>query len=114
MEWWVWAIIIGGAVLAVVLLVSLIGTPARRREANRRKANELRQEADERLASAATREAAARQEEAAAERDRVAADHAIREADAVDPDLPDAYPSGGPDVSAARREPSGSRPDPTS
>ena len=49
---------------------------------------ELRREAEEKLASAARREVAASEEEAAARREREAAEHAMRQAEAVDPDLP--------------------------
>jgi flagellar biosynthesis/type III secretory pathway M-ring protein FliF/YscJ len=87
---WVWVAVVAGVLLAVALLVFMIGTPARRRAAKRDEAAELRDEAGEKLASAARREAAASQEEAAARRDRLAAEHAMSQADAVDPDLPDA------------------------
>jgi flagellar biosynthesis/type III secretory pathway M-ring protein FliF/YscJ len=89
MAWWVWIVVAAGVLLAVWLLIVAIGTPGRRRAAQREKAAELRQEADEKLSSAAQREAAAAQHAAAAERDRLAAEHARDQADAVDPDLPD-------------------------
>jgi flagellar biosynthesis/type III secretory pathway M-ring protein FliF/YscJ len=88
--WWAWVAVVAGVLVAVALLVFLIGTPARRRAAKRDEAAELREEAEEKLASAARSEAAASQEEAAARRDRLAAEHAMNQADAVDPDLPDA------------------------
>ncbi|MGE5274616.1 MAG: hypothetical protein ACM3QU_12780, partial [Verrucomicrobiota bacterium] len=47
-----------------------------------------RREAEERLRSAAGREATARQEQAAAERERLVAKEKLKEADAVDPELP--------------------------
>lgn len=93
MTWWVWIIVAAGALLAIWLLFVAIGTPARRRAAQSEKAAELRQEAEEKLASAAQREAAASRETAAAQRERTAAEHAMEQADAVDPDLPDAPPS---------------------
>jgi hypothetical protein len=92
-DWWVWIAVVAGVLLAGWLLVVLVGTPARRRAAKREQAAELRGEAEQKLASAARREAAVRQEQAAAERDRIAAEHAMEQADAVDPDLPET-PSG--------------------
>jgi flagellar biosynthesis/type III secretory pathway M-ring protein FliF/YscJ len=87
--WWVWVAVVAGVLVAVALLVFLIGTPARRRAAKRDQAAELREEAEEKLASAARREAAATKEEAGARRDRLAAEHAMNQADDIDPDLPD-------------------------
>jgi hypothetical protein len=83
---WVWIVIVAGVALFIWLLFALIGTPSRRRAAQREKAEELRREAEEKLASAARREVAARQETAAADRERQAAERAMEEADAVDPD----------------------------
>jgi flagellar biosynthesis/type III secretory pathway M-ring protein FliF/YscJ len=88
MDFWVWVAVIAGAVVAQLLLFSVVGTPSRRRAAKREQAERLRQEAEEKLRSAAGRDAAARQEEAAAERERLAAQEQLEEADAVDPDLP--------------------------
>jgi hypothetical protein len=88
MDFWVWVAVIAGAVVALVLLFFVVGTPGRRRAAKREQAERLRQEAEEKLRSAAGRDAAARQEEAAAERERLAAQEQLEEADAVDPDLP--------------------------
>jgi flagellar biosynthesis/type III secretory pathway M-ring protein FliF/YscJ len=85
---WVWVIAIAGALLALILLFVVIGSPARRRAAKREKAEALRREAEERLKTAAGREATARQEQAAAERERLSAEAKLEEADAVDPDLP--------------------------
>jgi hypothetical protein len=85
---WVWIVIAAGIVLAIWLLVALIGTPARRRKAQREQAERLRREAEEKLASAARREVAAKHEATAAERDREAAEQAIAQADALDPDPP--------------------------
>jgi flagellar biosynthesis/type III secretory pathway M-ring protein FliF/YscJ len=92
MTWWVWIVVVAGVLLAIWLLFVVIGTPARRRAAQREEATELRREATEKLASAAQREAAAAQEAATAERERGAAERAMEQADAVDPDLPDAPP----------------------
>jgi flagellar biosynthesis/type III secretory pathway M-ring protein FliF/YscJ len=89
MPWWVWIVVVSGVLLAIWLFVVLIGTPARRRAAKREKAAELRQQAEEKLASAARREVAAEQETTAASRDRLAAEHAMDQADVIDPDLPD-------------------------
>jgi flagellar biosynthesis/type III secretory pathway M-ring protein FliF/YscJ len=80
--------LIAGAVVALLLLFFVVGTPGRRRAAKREQAERLRQEAEEKLRSAAGRDAAARQEEVAAERERLAAQEQLQEADAVDPDLP--------------------------
>ena len=74
--------------MALLLLFLLVGTPSRRRAAKRGEAERLRQEAEEGLRSAAGREATASQEQAAAERERLAAEEKLKEADAVDPDLP--------------------------
>jgi flagellar biosynthesis/type III secretory pathway M-ring protein FliF/YscJ len=88
--WWVWIIVAAGVVLVVWLAFVAIGTPGRRRAAQREEAAELRREAEEKLASAAQREVTAAQEAAAAERERGAAERAMEQADVVDPDLPDA------------------------
>jgi predicted Holliday junction resolvase-like endonuclease len=90
MSFWVWVVIAVGVALALLLTRIAIGTPTRRLEARREKAAELRQEAEERLASAGRREATARQEEARSRRERLAGEQAIQQADAIDPDLPDA------------------------
>jgi len=87
---WVWIVVVAGVALLVWLLTAVIGTPARRRAAQREKAEELRRAAEEKLASAARREVNARQESAAAESERQAAERALREADAVDPDAAEA------------------------
>jgi flagellar biosynthesis/type III secretory pathway M-ring protein FliF/YscJ len=87
---WVWIIIAAGIVLVIWLLVALIGTPARRRKAQREEAERLRHEAEEKLASAARREVAAKQQATAAEREREAAEQAIAQADVLDPDPPKA------------------------
>jgi hypothetical protein len=87
MEWWVWALIVAGVIVAFALLAAIIGTPARRREAKREEAADLRRDAEEKLATAARREVTARQEAAAAEGERLAAERALEEADAVDPDV---------------------------
>jgi hypothetical protein len=88
MSLWVWVAVIAGVLTALLLLFFVVGTPGRRRAAKRDEAERLRQEAEERLRSAAGREATASQEQAAAERERLAAEEKLREADAVDPDLP--------------------------
>jgi len=87
MDFWVWVAVIAGALVAL-LLFFVVGTPSRRRAAQREQAQRLRQEAEEKLRSAATRDAAARQEQEAAERERLAAQEQLKEADAVDPDHP--------------------------
>jgi type II secretory pathway pseudopilin PulG len=89
MSLWVWVAVIAGVLTALLLLFLVVGTPSRRRAAKREEAGRLRQEAEEGLRSAAGREATAAQEQAAAERERVAAEEKLKEADAVDPDLPD-------------------------
>jgi hypothetical protein len=88
-SFWVWVVIGAGVAVALLLTRIVIGTPTRRLEAKREKAAELRREAEERLASAGRREAIARQVEARSRSDRVAGEQAIRQADAIDPDLPD-------------------------
>jgi flagellar biosynthesis/type III secretory pathway M-ring protein FliF/YscJ len=97
MDLWVWVAVIAGAVVALLLLFSVVGTPGRRRAAKREQAERLRQEAEEKLRSAAGREAAARHEQAAAERERLAAQNQLEQADAVDPDL-SAQASSDPSV----------------
>jgi uncharacterized membrane protein YccC len=92
---WVWIAIGVGVVLALVLALVVIGTPTRRLEARRERAADLRREAEERLASAARREVVARQEEARSQSERIAGEQALRRADAVDPDIPDAASEGG-------------------
>ena len=99
---WVWIIIAAGIVLAIWLLVALIGTPARRRKAQREEAERLRHEAEEKLASAARREVAAKQQATAAEREREAAEQAIAHADALDPDLPDSRSDADHDAMGER------------
>jgi flagellar biosynthesis/type III secretory pathway M-ring protein FliF/YscJ len=91
---WVWILVVAGVALFIWLLVVLIGAPARRRAAQRDKAEKLRREAEEKLASAARREVAAKREAALAEREREAAEQAMERADVFDPDLPEA-PSDG-------------------
>lgn len=86
MALWVWIVIAAGVALLIWLLFALIGTPGRRRAAQREKAAELRREAEEKLASAARREVSARQQSAAANRERQAAERALEEAHAVEPD----------------------------
>jgi hypothetical protein len=86
---WVWILIAAGVALIIWLLFVLIGTPARRRAAQREKAAQLRGEAEEKLASAARREATAKQEAAVARLERQDAERAIQESVAVDPDAPD-------------------------
>jgi uncharacterized protein HemX len=94
---WVWIVVAAGVGLVIWLLFVVVGTPARRRAAQREKAERLRQEAEEKLASAARREVTATQETKAARREREVAERAIQRADAVDPDLPEApTPSGEP------------------
>jgi uncharacterized protein HemX len=89
MAFWVWIVVAAGVALAIWVLVRVIGTPARRRAAQRENAERLRQEAEEKLASAARREVTARHETELARREREAAERTIQHADAVDPDLPD-------------------------
>jgi type II secretory pathway pseudopilin PulG len=88
MSLWVWVAVIAGVLMALLLLFLVVGTPSRRRAAKRDEAERLRQEAEEELRSAAGREATASQEQAAAERERFAAEEKLKEADAVDPDVP--------------------------
>jgi type II secretory pathway component PulM len=86
---WVWIVIAMGVALIIWLLFVVVGTPARRRAAQREKAAELRSEAEAKLASAARREATAKQEAAVARLERQDAERAIQESVAVDPDAPD-------------------------
>ncbi len=88
MSLWVWIVVVAGVTLFAWLLVVVIGTPGRRRAAQRERAAELRRQAEEKLASAARREVSASREEAAARRERESAQRALREAEAVDPDPP--------------------------
>jgi hypothetical protein len=55
MSLWVWVVIVVGVALALLLALVVIGTPTRRLEARREKADELRREAEEKLASASRR-----------------------------------------------------------
>jgi hypothetical protein len=89
MSLWVWIAVVAGIVLSIWLVVALVGTPKRRRAAQREKAAQLRREAEEKLALAARREVVASQEEAGARREREAAEQALRHAERVDPDLPE-------------------------
>jgi flagellar biosynthesis/type III secretory pathway M-ring protein FliF/YscJ len=91
---WVWIVVVAGVALIIWLLIALIGTPARRRAAQREKAETLRREAEQKLASAARREVAAKREAELAEREREDAEHAIAQAAAVDPDLADLSSDG--------------------
>jgi hypothetical protein len=77
---------VAGVLLLIGLLI-VIGAPAGRRALQREKADQLREEAEEKLIAAARREAAARTEEATAHRERLAAEQAMKQADAIDPDL---------------------------
>ena len=96
MAFWVWIVIVAGVALLIWLLFVLIGTPGRRRAAQREKAAELRREAEEKLASAARREVVARQESDAAQRERTAAETALEQADVVDPDAPPTSTAANP------------------
>jgi hypothetical protein len=78
MSVWVRVVIAVGVVPALLLFAFVMfGTPQRRLEARRRKAEEVRREAEERLASAARREARARQEKAMSRHERVAGERAL-------------------------------------
>ena len=102
MDLWVWVAVIAGVVFALLLLFLTVGSPGRRRAAQREEAQRLRQAAEEKLRAAASRDAAARQEQAAAERERIAAQEQLNRADTLDPDLP--APESRPD-SKVRRQP---------
>jgi len=102
MSLWVWIAVVAGIALCIWLVAALVGTPKRRRAAQRENAG-LRREAEEQLASAARREVAASQEEATARREREAAEQAMRHAEAVDPDLPES-PSAAETADAHDKE----------
>jgi heme exporter protein D len=102
-SFWVWIAVIAGLALFIWLVVALIGTPKRRRAAQREKAAELRREAEEKLASAARREVTAKQETTAARHEREAAEQAMLQAEAIDPELPDS-PSSTKGAAADERD----------
>jgi hypothetical protein len=88
---WVWIVIAVAVLVVLVLLFALRGRMGSRRvERKREHADELRHEARQRMGSAGEREATAQQEAERARREREAAEDALRRADEVDPDVPDA------------------------
>ena len=88
MEWWIWLLIILGALLLVgIIIVGGRRAQAQRVESKREEAVELRQDAQMKTQRAEERQSLAEEQAERAREERREADERLQRADDVDPDV---------------------------